>query len=281
MKPSATVAIVVILVLLAIFYFGPAFRGEIQVSPDFYFGPVRLHWYGVLMAAAILASFTIARRGASAFGLRAETVEAVLPWLVLGGLIGGRLYYVGFYWEYFSTHPGEILAFWRGGLAIYGAMAGGALSLLLFAKKRRLPGFLFFDLAALALPLGQAIGRFGNFFNSEAFGSPTNLPWKMFVSEWARPVQYLTTNFFHPTFLYETMWDFAVFLILLYLSRRTLRAGALIGSFLILYPLGRFFIEGLRVDSFFAGGVRVDQVTSLLFMLAGAFIILRLNHNES
>lgn len=263
------------LVAAAWLYFIPAFRGDIAVSSDLQIGPVRLHWYGLLMAAAILAGFVVARAAAPRFGFSVSTVEQILPWVVVGGFIGARVYYVAFFWEYFSANPGEILAVWKGGLAIYGAIIGAATGLVFAGLRYRLPLPRALDLAALAAPLGQSIGRFGNFFNQEAFGAPTSLPWGMHVSLSARPLQYAAEKFFHPAFLYESLWDFGVFLILVYCVRQSRRPGFLAGSYLILYSLGRYFIESVRLDSFFVSSIRVDQLVSLLMMLAGAFILSR------
>ena len=257
------------------FFFLPAFRGDIIVSPDLHIGPVRLHWYGITMALAILAGFIFAYRlAAPRFGIAPKAVEGALLWLVLGGFLGARFYYVAFAWDYFSLHPEEALAFWRGGLSIYGAIAGGSIALFIYAKAARLSALRFLDIGAAALPLAQAIGRFGNFFNYEAFGLPTMLPWKMFVPASLRPPQYLQSQYFHPAFLYEAAWNVAVFLVLLYLIRgKAPRPGLLAGSYLILYSLGRFWIEPLRLDSFFLGGIRVDQLVALVAMAAGAALI--------
>lgn len=254
------------------FFFIPAFAGKVVVSPDLHIGPVKLRWYGLLMAVAILAGYTLGRRLAPRFGLEADAIEHALPWLVVGGFLGGRIYYVAFFWEYFGANPQDILAVWKGGLAIYGAIIGGALGLAAFARKR-VSAWPLFAVVAVVLPLGQALGRFGNFFNQEAFGSPTSLPWGMYIAPVFRPAGLPAEKFYHPTFLYEALWDFAIFLILLYLSRKAVSARVLVGSYLILYPLGRFFIEQLRMDSFFLGSFRVDQISSLLVMLLGAFII--------
>lgn len=270
-----SLAAIIFIIVVIVFYFVPAFRGDIIVSPDLHLGPVRLHWYGITMALAILVGFIFAyRMAAPRLGISPASVERALLWLVLGGFLGARLYYVAFAWDYFHGHLEETLAFWRGGLSIYGAIAGGAIAMLIYAKAVRISVLRLLDVGAAALPLAQAIGRFGNYFNYEAFGLPTSLPWKMFVPAVLRPPQYLANQYFHPAFLYEAAWDVAVFLVLLYLMRKKApRPGLLAGSYLILYSLGRFWIEPLRLDSFFLGGIRVDQLAALIAMAAGAAII--------
>lgn len=235
--------------------------------------PVR--FYGLLMALAILAAWFLALRLAPTFGIKSEALDEALPWVVGFGLLGARAYFVIFTWPHFAAQPIEILEVWKGGLAIYGAMLGGALGLFLYARRAGQPFLKILDLVALVMPLAQSIGRWGNFFNQEAFGRPTNLPWKIYISPEYRPAQYLQEKFFHPTFFYESLWDLTVFLILLRIAASLPtreRSGTLVAYYLILYPLGRFFIEFLRVDSFFISGFRVDQITSLVMMLTGAAI---------
>ena len=243
-------------------------------KPDFFLGPLRLHWYGIFTAVAILAAYFLAAKIAPRFHGRPEFVDGVLPWLILAGFIGARLYYVAFAWDFFGQHLNMIWQIWHGGLSIYGAVAGGAAALAVYSKINKINLWSVLALVSTVLPLAQGIGRFGNFFNSEAFGRPTKLPWKMYVAPMSRPPQYLGAQFFHPAFLYEALWDIAVFGILLYLGKRAGSHPAFIlASYLVLYPLGRFFIESLRVDSFFIHGLRVDQLVSLGLMLLGAGIL--------
>jgi phosphatidylglycerol:prolipoprotein diacylglycerol transferase len=235
-------------------------------------GPVAIRWYGILMATAMALGLWLAHRDARRRGLDSESLLKAGEIALLGGLVGARLYYVAFNLDYYSQFPGKIFALWEGGLAIHGGVLGGILAGGLYAWRRRLPLAQYLDVAAPSLALGQAIGRWGNFFNEEAFGRPTDLPWKLFISPPHRPPQYGQVEFFHPTFLYESLWDGVVFgLLVLGLRDRLARApGALFLAYVGLYSLGRLFTEGLRTDPLMLGPLRVAQLVSLLCMMLAA-----------
>lgn len=236
--------------------------------------------YGLTLAVAVLVSFLAARKLAPRFGLSKRDVDDLFPWVVVGGIIGARLYYVFFSWEYFRDHLISIFKIWQGGLSIYGAIIGGAVGALIYTLRQKLDFLKFLDLLAVVAPLGQSLGRWGNYFNKEAFGYPTDLPWGVYIPPSHRPLEYLEKQFFHPTFLYESLWDLGVLLILLYLVRQSPRTGYLAGTYLVLYAIGRFFIEALRLDSFFLHFLRVDQMVSLLAVVSGTVLIFW-NHEKS
>jgi len=200
---------------------------------------------------------------------------------LIGGLIGARLYYVLFNLDYYQTQPWwRIFAVWEGGLAIHGGLIAGLLTGGAYVWAKGLPLLTYLDIVAPALALAQAIGRWGNFFNEEAFGGPTDLPWKLFISEPRRPPAYVDQQFFHPTFLYESLWNVGAFLILYVVLRRRLERapGALFLAYLGLYSLGRFWIEGLRTDSLMLGSFRIAQivsVTAVVVAVVGIPILLR------
>jgi phosphatidylglycerol:prolipoprotein diacylglycerol transferase len=229
------------------------------------FGPLTLRWYGILMATAMAIGLWLAHRDALRRGIDPEPLLKASELALLGGLIGARLYYVAFNLDYYSRLPAKILAVWEGGLAIHGGVIGGILLGGGYAWFRRLPVLRYLDIAAPSLALGQAIGRWGNFFNEEAFGTPTDLPWKLYISPAHRPVEYAQSEFFHPTFLYESLWDALVFLLLVTVLRRRLaRApGALFLAYVGCYSLGRFFTEALRTDALMLGPIRIAQLMSL------------------
>ena len=183
-------------------------------------GPFTLRWYGILMASAMGIGLWLAYREARRRGLDPDSMLKAAELGLLGGLIGARLYYVAFNLDYYLRFPGKIFAVWEGGLAIHGGVIGGLLVGGGYALARGLPAITYLDIAAPSLALGQAIGRWGNFFNEEAFGTPTNLPWRLFISPPHRPIQYAQDEYFHPTFLYESLWDFAVFLLLMVVFRK-------------------------------------------------------------
>jgi phosphatidylglycerol:prolipoprotein diacylglycerol transferase len=237
-----------------------------------YVGPIAIRWYGVLMATAMALGLWLAHRDARRRGLDPESLLKAAELALLGGLVGARLYYVLFNLDYYSHFPGKIFAVWEGGLAIHGGVIGGVLVGGLYAWRRHLPLRQFLDVAAPSLAIGQAIGRWGNFFNEEAFGRPTDLPWKLFVSPPNRPLQYAQSEFFHPTFLYESAWDLIVFLLLFCVLRDRLKSapGALFLAYLGLYSLGRLFTEGLRTDPLMLGSLRIAQIVSLVGMAVAA-----------
>lgn len=251
----------------------------------FQLGPIALRWYGLLIAIAVLLGLTLATRLGRARGIEPSLIADLLPLLVLGAVLGARLYYVLLEWRQYGGNWLDALAIWRGGIAIHGALLGGSLAAVLFCRWRRQPFWPLLDVLVPAVALGQAIGRWGNFFNSEAFGLPTNLPWKLFIPLAFRPSEFLDQAYFHPTFLYESIWNLGVCILLLLLFRAASRGriellpGTLSCVYLLAYSSGRVWIEGLRTDPlcllaappFCEGGLRMAQLVSLLLIgLGGA-----------
>jgi phosphatidylglycerol:prolipoprotein diacylglycerol transferase len=234
-----------------------------------------LRWYGVLIAGAMALGLWLASREADRRGERADELLKAAEIALIGGLVGARLYYVLFNLDYYRTQPWwHVFAVWEGGLAIHGGLIGGILTGGAYVWAHGLPLLVYLDIVAPFLALGQGIGRWGNFFNEEAFGGPTSLPWKLYISEPRRPPAYLDVEYFHPTFLYESLWDLGVFVLLFALRRRLERSpGALFLSYAGLYSLGRFWVEGLRTDSLMLGPLRVAQVVSLVTIVVAAFLL--------
>jgi phosphatidylglycerol:prolipoprotein diacylglycerol transferase len=232
-------------------------------------GPLVIRWYGLLVATAVLIGTFLATREARHRGEDPEELMNVSVVAVIAAFLGARLYYVLFNWDYYGVNPWKILAIWEGGLAIHGGLLAGVVVGWLWGRRKRLPIAIYLDIAAPSLALGQAIGRWGNFFNQEAYGTPTNLSWKLYIDPAHRPPHLAEYEFFHPTFLYESLWDVGIFILFYGVLRRRLRPyeGALFLSYLGLYSLGRFFIEGLRIDSLMLGPFRVAQIMSLLMIL--------------
>jgi phosphatidylglycerol---prolipoprotein diacylglyceryl transferase len=250
----------------------------------FQLGPFSLRWYGLLIAVAVLLGLLLATRLGRQRGIDPGLIADLLPILVLAAVVGARIYYVTFEWRQYQLNWLDALAVWRGGIAIHGALIGGTLAVVLYCRWRRLAFWNLMDVLVPSVALGQAIGRWGNFFNSEAFGLPTDLPWRLTIPFANRPVEFLDQNTFHPTFLYESIWNLGVVALLLVLFQRGLQGklnlppGALSCVYLISYSTGRLWIEGLRIDPlclagtppFCAGGLRMAQLVSLLLIaLAG------------
>jgi phosphatidylglycerol:prolipoprotein diacylglycerol transferase len=230
----------------------------------FSIGPLSIRWYGILMAVALLIGTKLALDEARRQGIDEDTfLNLILIGAPLGWL-GARLYYVIFNWSYYSQHPIEIPMIWRGGLAIHGGLTAAILVGWWYAKRHNLDFWQIADITAPSLALGQAIGRWGNFFNQEAYGYPTSLPWAMYIAgQWR-----------HPTFLYESIWDFLVFLVLLRLRRHPkIKPGDVFLSYLALYSVGRFIVEGFRTDSLMLGSLRAAQVASVGIIIAATYII--------
>jgi phosphatidylglycerol---prolipoprotein diacylglyceryl transferase len=241
----------------------------------FQLGPLIIRWYGLLIASAVLIGVTLSQYLAKRRNVNPELLSDLSIWLVIGAIPAARIYYVLFQWSEYAQHPERIIAIWQGGIAIHGAIIGGVIAALIFAKIRQVSFWQLADLVAPSLILGQAIGRWGNFFNSEAFGAPTNLPWKLFIPPEHRPPEFADVAYFHPTFLYESVWDLMVFGLLMALFFRglqgkpSLKLGTLFLVYLPLYSLGRLWIEGLRTDSLMLGPLRIAQVVSLMGILLG------------
>jgi phosphatidylglycerol---prolipoprotein diacylglyceryl transferase len=233
----------------------------------FQVGPLTIRWYGILMATAIALGCWLASREARRVGLSTDKVLSAGQWGIIAGLVGARLYEVIFNWEYYGRNLAKIPAVWEGGLAIHGGLIVGPLVGAWVAWRSGLPILPGLDIAAPSIAVGQAIGRWGNFFNEEAFGSPTDLPWKLYISPPNRPPEYAGSEFFHPAFLYESLWDLLVFVLLLAFRKRLYqRPGTVFFVYVGLYSVGRFLIESIRVDSFWLGQFRVPQLASLAGM---------------
>lgn len=240
----------------------------------FELGPISIRWYGLLIASAIIIGTLLAQNLAERRNVDPELVGDLAIWLVVGAIPCARIYYVLFEWQRFQTQPWyKVFAIWEGGIAIHGAIIGGAIAATIFCKRQKISTWIMADIFMPAVILGQAIGRWGNFFNSEAFGSPTELPWKLLIPINRRPPDFINDSYFHPTFLYESVWNIGVFAILMFAFLRfpKLKTGTITMLYAIAYSLGRFWIEGLRTDSLMVGGLRTAQMISLAAIVAGIF----------
>lgn len=233
-----------------------------------------LPWYSVLIVAAICAALLIASHEEKRLKLPADTVIDAALWVIPTGIIGARLYYVIFAWDAFKHDPVSILKIWQGGLAIYGGIIGGFLGGTLFARHRKIPLSLLTDIVAPGLALAQAIGRWGNYFNMEAYGAEiTNPAWQFFPAAVFIP-SHFGGSWYMATFFYESMWNLLVFGLLMLSRKSQRRPGDTFLWYMSLYGAGRFVIEGLRSDSLMTGNIRVSQLLSLCLCLASLLIFL-------
>jgi len=266
------------------------------MNPGFSLGPITFYYYGLILAVAILVAYVYARKRAAKHGVPVGLIDSSLLFVTALGVIGARLYYVAFSWSQFSDNPREILNIQGGGLAIHGALIGGAVGLVLvwLWYRRRAQTLRFsslLDVFAPVLPLAQAIGRVANYVNQEAFGNPTTLPWGIYISPERRPAQFQSAEHFHPTFAYEAFWNlFGLGLVLLVERWITKRSkiegknvatsaltkkpnGVLFAVYLGWYSLGRIWIEALRTDALLVGSAKIAQIVSLGALLGSAAFI--------
>lgn len=206
-----------------------------------------------------------------------EIIWDFAVWILLFGIIGARLYYCFLNYEYYAHFPLQIMNIRQGGLSVHGGIIGGVLAIMVGARKYKLPLLNLLDSFACGTCLAQAVGRWGNFFNSEAFGYPTNLPWKLYIPIEHRPSQYIDYEFFHPTFLYEGILDVLLFAVLYFCMKKfaKLRSGATFGFYLILYSVIRLFVESFRVDSALdVLGVPIAKIVSVILIFIGTVILI-------
>jgi len=244
-------------------------------------GPLPLRGYALCIIAGIVVAIWIGERRWVARGGTAGEVSDLAVWGVPFGLVGGRIYHVMTDWQlYFGEdkNPVTALYVWRGGLGVWGAIAMGALGVVIGARLRGIRLLPVLDAMAPGVLIAQAMGRWGNWFNQELFGRPTDLPWALEIDEAHRPSGYLDSATFHPTFLYEFLWCVAAFAVVVWADRRfRLGHGRVLALYVMTYTLGRFWIEGLRIDDVQLSdvfGLRFNEWTSIvLFLLAGAYFV--------
>lgn len=229
-----------------------------------------IYWYGVIIACGFVLAALYMMKRAKTFGLTDDDVLDMLLWAVPIGVVCARAYYCIFYWELFRDNPISVLYIWQGGLAIYGGVIGGGLTLLVVARVKKMPAAVLLDVAALGVIIGQFCGRWGNFMNREAFGAVTDSFLKMGLENAAGEVVY-----YHPTFLYESVWNLAGFIALHFYVRRRRFDGELFLLYMAWYGLGRAWIEGLRTDSLylFSTGIRVSQLLAAVFFVVAAGLL--------
>jgi len=236
----------------------------------FFLGSVAIHWYGLFMMFALSAGLLVSLRVAKKRGIERDVIYDMFFWLTIGGLVGARIFYVLYNFEYFWRQPLAIFKIWQGGIAIHGALLVGLAVLWYMVRKQ--DTLMFWLLASVVAPgvaLGQAIGRWGNYFNQELFGLPTTLPWGIPIDLVNRPSGFTDFIFFHPVFLYESLGDLIIFMILIWMHARAKSARFVVLTYVFLYSTLRLAMEFLRIDptagNFF--GLRATQALSLFFIL--------------
>lgn len=240
-----------------------------------------IYWYGIIMACAVLVGIVYADRLCYKFNIPANFWVDNSPLLILSGLVGARLYYCALNFSYYVFNPLEIFDIRQGGLSIHGTILFGLIILFLISKRKKINILDLTDCASCAIPLAQSIGRWGNFFNNEAFGLPTNIGIALRIPIEYRPEQYLNYELFHPAFLYESIADIIVFFIILFISKKTTKKGIITVIYLILYSIIRIIIEQLRIDSaLYIFNIPIAQIVSILIIISALIILLIIQKNN-
>ena len=241
-------------------------------------GPIKIYWYSIIILLAIITGSAVLFKQAKQQNIKEEIITNLIFYGVLWGILGARIYYVLFNLNYYIKNPIEIVEIYNGGLAIHGGIIAGAIFFIYYSRKNKINFLKMFDIAAPALILGQAIGRWGNFINQEAHGPEVlkqtleNLPIPDFVIKGMK----INETYYHPTFYYESVWNFLGFILLIVLRKKlNLKTGQLTGIYFVWYSIARILIESLRTDSLMLGPIKVAQVVSVILFLLGLYLILR------
>ncbi|SEO69050.1 phosphatidylglycerol:prolipoprotein diacylglycerol transferase [Amphibacillus marinus] len=248
-------------------------------------GPITIYWYAVIIVTGVVIALWLATKESVRLGLPKELFTDLLMWALPIAIISARIYYVIFEWERYANRPFiSLIAVWEGGIAIHGALIGSVITAYIFAKKRDIPFWKIADIAAPSIIIGQAIGRWGNFMNQEAHGGPVSDAayenFIRFLPNFIENQMVIDGVLYHPTFLYESLWNLLVFAGLLWFRRQNPLRGDVFIHYVIWYSVGRFFIEGIRTDSLYIiGALRTAQVVSIVAIIVG--IALLIYHRKS
>ena len=251
----------------------PSFGIAINPPSSFNLGPLSIHLYGVIIATGLILAVLYCSKRADQFGLTEDTLLDGVLWVTPVAILCARLYYCAFSWEMYADDPIRVLYIWEGGIAIYGSVIGAVLGIIVFCKIKKVKIATVLDLVSLGFLIGQAMGRWGNFFNREAFGAETESFFRMGLMKASTGV----VTYYHPTFLYESVWNITGFLVLHFLSRKRRFDGQIALGYLAWYGLGRAFIEGLRTDSLYIGSIRVSQLLAAVSCVVALGLLLILS----
>jgi phosphatidylglycerol:prolipoprotein diacylglycerol transferase len=268
----------------------PTLPNGFDIPLPFGLQPFHIYFYGIFIMAGVIAAAFIAQAEAKRRGLDPNFLWDALFWVVLAGIVGARIWHIftpppsmveqGITTQWYLTHPLDMINIRNGGLGIPGAVIGGALALLILCRRRKMSFLKWADIAVPGVALAQAIGRWGNYFNQELYGKPTNLPWKIYIDPLHRVPGYENNDYFHPLFFYESLWNVLIMALLLLAARRFekwLKPGDIFLAYMTLYAVGRFGLEFLRLDASQVGGINFNQTFMVVVALV-AGVILFLNH---
>lgn len=240
-------------------------------------GKIKIYWYSVMILIGILLAIMIINKEIKKHNISETKISDMIFYTLIIGMIGARIYYVIFNLEYYTKYPIDIIKIWEGGLAIHGGIIAGTLTMIYYTKKHNLNTLKIFDITVPGLLIGQAIGRWGNFFNQEAYGAITTVAKlkDVGVPDFVINGMYILGEYRQPTFFYESIWNFFGFVALLIIRRYPyLKTGQLSGIYLIWYSILRFIIEGMRTDSLMLGNFKVAQIVSFILLIVGIVLVI-------
>jgi len=244
----------------------------------FQLGNISIRWYGIIFAIGVTVAYLLISKLADISRLPKKHLEASLYIVMIFGLVGARLYHVSDQWNYYSQHLGDVIKIWQGGIGIYGGLFGGFIGLILYSRLKKYNLLRLLDVIVPGVLLGQSLGRWGNFFNQEAYGYPTSLPWAIKIDEVSRIKGFENYQYFHPTFFYESALAFlGVIILVVFFKTMHKTSGLTFSLYLIIYGLIRLFVEHFRIDTWEQNGLKIAQVVSFVFIISGIvlFIFIR------
>ncbi|QBP18812.1 prolipoprotein diacylglyceryl transferase [Acetilactobacillus jinshanensis] len=258
---------------------------ELALNPiAFNLGPIQVHWYGIFIASAVLIAVILSAHEAQRRHIDPENIYDLIIYALPIAIVSARIYYVFFQWGYYRNHLNQIIAIWDGGIAIYGALIGAAITVYCFCRHRHISVWTMLDIVAPTVIMGQAIGRWGNFMNQEAFGQVTSLAFlkHLHLPAWLIQQMYIQGAFRQPTFLYESIWDALGFVLLMSLRHvpKLFKRGEVVLCYVAWYAFGRFFTEGMRTDSLMLGNIRFSQMLSVIFFIGAIALIIARRHRN-
>lgn len=245
-------------------------------------GPFTFRAYGLMIACGVVAAVVLAGRRFAQRGYSPDHAMGLAMWVVPAGLVGARAYHVITDWKRFRGNWGEAFEIWQGGLGILGGVIAGFVAALAYARKHDVSATVLADICVPGVVLAQAIGRWGNWFNQELIGRPSDLPWALEIEPENRPSRYTSSETFHPTFLYESLWNFGLLFLLLRIDKtRRVKPGGLFAAYLVGYSIGRLWIEAIRIDTAsIVGGLRVNLWVFLLVLSVSLFVLVKSVRNS-
>lgn len=249
----------------------------LAINPTaFHLGPIPIQWYGILITTGIILAFIVVQKEMVKRGMHPDFLTDLLIWAVPISIVSARIYYVVFSWSSYKDTPADVFKIWEGGIAIHGALIGAFLTTYIYTKRRGISFWKVADIAAPGILIGQIIGRWGNFINQEAHGGPVSEKFleNTIIPDWIMNQMTKDGVTYHPTFLYESLWNLVGLVIILLLRKVMLKRGEMFLFYLTWYSIGRYFIEGMRTDSLYGGDLRAAQIVSIITIIVAVSLFI-------